>query len=157
MLRWHSLGMIVFGLLTAGTQRNVNEIRLPEIRLCFVQQQCITVEVAATPRARQRGLMFRESLPSHRGMLFVFPRDDFWTFWMKNTRFPLDMIWIGSDRTIVYMIPHVPPCRADPCPTYTPLKKARYVLEVPAGSIGKWNLRVGQKVRFRWPPRETDA
>ncbi len=129
---------------------------LPTIRLCWAPKRCITVEVAATPRSRQYGLMCRDRLDRHRGMLFVFPREDFWTFWMKNTRIPLDIVWLDPYRRITYMIPDVPPCRKDPCPTYRPMKKARYVLEVRAGSIRRWHWDLGLQFDFIWPPDEQE-
>ncbi len=145
------LGWVAVGLMAVGLGGPA--VKLPETRLCVKRDVCLTVEVAATETARQRGLMFRTHLPADRGMLFVFDTEDFWPFWMKNTRIPLDMIWIGSDKTVAFVLEDVPPCKADPCPTYTPLRKARYVLEVPAGSVRKWKLSVGQPVAFEWPPK----
>jgi len=152
---WVAAGLMAVGLggPTARTGTRGPE-KLPEIRLCVKKDVCLTVEVAATDPARQRGLMFRTHLPPDRGMLFVFDTEDFWPFWMKNTRVALDMIWIGSDKTVAFVLEDVPPCKADPCPTYAPLRKARYVLEVPAGSVRKWKLSVGQPVAFEWPPKE---
>jgi uncharacterized protein len=54
----------------------------------------VKVEIAATPPTRQRGLMFRQSLPENEGMLFLFPASEPLSFWMKNTYLPLDMIFI---------------------------------------------------------------
>jgi uncharacterized membrane protein (UPF0127 family) len=150
---------VVLGLMTVGLGGQLiptgegGSGKLPEIRLCVTKDVCLTVEVAATDEARQRGLMFRTHLPADRGMLFVFDTEDFWPFWMKNTRIPLDMIWIGSDKTVAFILEDVPPCPGDPCPTYRPLRKARYVLEVPAGSVRKWKLSVGQPLTFQWPPK----
>src|SRR5688500_9478780 len=80
----------------------------------------VGVELAADPETRARGLMHRPLLAPDRGMLFLFPSSEIQSFWMKDTLIPLDMIWIDEDRRIVDIMSDVPPCRADPCPSYTP-------------------------------------
>ena len=55
----------------------------------------IHVEVADTAKKRAEGLMYREHLGKDRGMLFTFDQAQPWTFWMKNTKIPLDIIWMN--------------------------------------------------------------
>ncbi len=109
----------------------------------------IAVELAIDDETRAQGLMYRESLASDRGMLFLFTNDDVYPFWMKNTLIPLDMVWIDRNQTIAGIRSDVPPCRRDPCPSYDPQVQARYVLELAAGVAAKHRLAPGQKVRFR--------
>jgi uncharacterized membrane protein (UPF0127 family) len=92
------------------------------------------VEIAAEPRAWARGLMFREHLLPGHGMLFVFPDSEPRAFWMKNTKIPLDMLFFDANRKLVSVQREVPPCEADPCPTYPSGGPARYVLEVNGGA-----------------------
>lgn len=94
----------------------------------------VMVEVADGPEERARGLMFREGLGEGEGMLFVFERDGPHPFWMKNMRFPIDIIWLDSDGRVIHLETDVPPCPGPPCPLYTPRVSARYVLEVGANS-----------------------
>ena len=110
----------------------------------------IWVEVADTPQKRVKGLMFRERLAADRGMLFPFPEAQHWTMWMKNTRIPLDMIWIDREKRIVHIERNVPICtRTDEgCPQYQPNKKAIYVLEVAAGVATSLKLENGAKLDF---------
>jgi uncharacterized membrane protein (UPF0127 family) len=117
-------------------------------RVVFPNGFAVAVEIAATPELRAQGLMFRDHLNPASGMLFFFPENGVYDFWMKNTLIPLDMIWIDEGRKIVHIKSDVPPCRADPCPSYDPAVEARYVLEVAAGEAGKRGFRVGDVVRF---------
>ena len=98
------------------------------------------VEVAQTQEERQKGLMFRESMPDNRGMLFVFEKDGPLAFWMKNTLIPLDMIFIDENLTVVDVLAAVP-CKEDPCPNYK--SHGRYVLEINAGLAGKHGIKNG--------------
>jgi hypothetical protein len=108
----------------------------------------VTVELAANDETRAQGLMYRESLASGRGMLFVFSSPSVQSFWMKNTLIPLDMIWMDGSGTIVAIHRSVPPCKADPCPTYDPKAEANYVLELAGGEAAKHGLTVGSRLQL---------
>ena len=84
--------------------------------------------------------MFREYLDEKSGMLFIFPEDGEYGFWMKNTLIPLDMIWIDKDMKIID-IQTAEPCTAEPCPSHTPSGDARYVLEVNANASEKFGFK----------------
>ncbi len=71
---------------------------------------------------------------------------------MKNTYFPLDMLWLDSNRHIVHIEEDVPPCPAEPCPSYMPAKPARYVLELVSGSVKRNGLKIGDRLDFILPP-----
>ncbi len=107
-----------------------------------------TVEIAADPELRAQGLMYRDQLRPATGMLFFFPTDGVYGFWMKNCMIPLDMIWIDSERKVVHIKTNVPPCRIEECPNYDPGVTSRYVLELAAGEVAKRGLRVGDVLRF---------
>jgi len=70
----------------------------------------IYCEIADTPASRSRGLMYRKNMAPDRGMLFLFSEADYWTFWMKNTRMPLDILWLDQNGKIVHLADHVPIC-----------------------------------------------
>jgi uncharacterized membrane protein (UPF0127 family) len=106
----------------------------------------VRAEVVDTPETIERGLMFRESLGPNEGMLFVFEKTGFYPFWMKNTLIPLDIIWIDEGWRIVSVAASVPPCRADPCPTYPPAGDARYVVEVVAGFARTHRVAPGSRL-----------
>ena len=115
-----------------------------------VRGRCLKVELAATPEELSEGLMFRKHLSSARGMLFVFSKDDFWPFWMKNTFIPLDIIWLDKDKKIVDMIVNAQPAVTDNPYSFKPVSLARYVLEANAGFVEKNKISVGDEARFDW-------
>jgi uncharacterized membrane protein (UPF0127 family) len=106
----------------------------------------VAAEVAATPAARSRGLMYRRELPAGRGMLFLFPASADHAFWMKNTPLPLDIVFIDEARTVVGI-------RADTVPYSERAlgvgRPSRYVLEVPAGFCARAGIAAGDRVEFR--------
>jgi uncharacterized membrane protein (UPF0127 family) len=98
--------------------------------------------------------MFRESLAKDRGMLFTFPEPQHWTFWMKNTRIALDIIWMDRNKKIVHVERNVPGCSRtdDGCPQYQPNDASLYVLEVAAGTADALKLQRGVKLQFQVSP-----
>jgi uncharacterized protein len=110
----------------------------------------VRTEVATDDPTRAQGLMFRDRVPEGTGMLFVFPQSGDYPFWMKNTLVPLDMVWLDDQRRIVHVEQNVPPCKADPCPSYPPQHAplAKYVLELGAGQAGKHRVANGATLRF---------
>ncbi len=102
--------------------------------------------VADTPALQHLGLGGRTGLGSDEGMFFVFPSDKKYSFWMKDMRFSIDMIWISSDARIVYMAENISP---ETYPTsFAPSSPARYVLEMTAGYATTHHFKVGNQVRF---------
>jgi hypothetical protein len=108
----------------------------------------IRAEIADSPKEQALGLMFRKSLPENSGMLFLFEQDAKHSFWMKNTKIPLDIIWINSRKEIVHIEHSVPPCPESPCLSYRPLANARYVLETNGGWTIKNGVKTGDTVNF---------
>ncbi len=111
-----------------------------------------SVEFAMDDASRERGLMYRTELAADHGMLFVFPFTGQQAFWMKNTLIPLDMLYFGEDRRLVSMQLNVPPCKADPCPSYPSNAPARYVLELPAGTAARIGVQVGDPLEVNGDP-----
>ena len=116
-------------------------------KVCF-DDDCFAVEVASTPQERAKGLMFREHLDPDKGMLFIFEREGRYSFWMKNTKLALDMIWIDDQARVVFIKKNAQPCLQDPCPSIRPDGEAKYVLEVVAGTAGRIGLTTRDKARI---------
>lgn len=109
----------------------------PGYAIVHFPQAQLTAELARTPEERAQGLSSREPLGEREGMLFVFEAPGRYSFWMKEMRFALDMLWIEDGR-VVHVERHVPPpvtglTDLSRLPVYTPSQPATYVLEVNAG------------------------
>jgi hypothetical protein len=122
------------------------------LKVFFPNGTAVAAEIAAPEDVRARGLMFRDALPIDQGMLFVFEEEGVHAFWMKNTRIPLDMLWLDPGRRIVHIAKMVPPCVADPCPSYGPGLPALFVLELAGGQADARGLKVGDRLEFVLPP-----
>ena len=108
-----------------------------------LNRQRFSVELVDTQDKRALGLMFRDSMPDDHGMLFVFPGETRRSFWMKNTRIPLDIFYFDSNLTLVSVAENTPPCRSPECPTYPSDGPARYVLELNAGKAAELGAKPG--------------
>lgn len=133
--------LVILALLMTG-KVNKNKINM----VCF-GNHCFLAELAESRAERERGLMFRKSLDSDKGMLFVFEEEEEYPFWMKNTLIPLDMIWINENKEVVFVSKNVQPCEGENhCLSINPNKKAKYVLEINAGSVKEAGIEIGDKV-----------
>ncbi len=107
-------------------------------------EHAFSVEVAATPATRERGLMDRRFMPMDRGMLFEFERDGLVAFWMKNTYIPLDMVFIARNGAVTRIVDRAEPLSEMGIPSGGPCAA---VLELNGGVAARIGLRVGDKVR----------
>lgn len=107
------------------------------------------VEVADDEEERARGLMFRDQLADGHGMLFIHEQEGPQSYWMKNTRIPLDILYFDDARKLVSQKRDVPPCTlGDACPPYPSDAPARYVLELNAGEAARLGLADGTVMTF---------
>ena len=108
-----------------------------------------TVDLAETAEQQALGLMFREEMADDHGMLFIFPAEGFRSFWMKNTRIPLDIMYFDEDLKLVSVAENAQPCRTRRCPNYPSEGPAKYVLELNAGKAAELGLRPGDELQLR--------
>jgi uncharacterized protein len=106
----------------------------------------VAVEIADTPSKRELGLMYRDHIGTNDGMLFVFPTTTRQTFWMKNTKIALDMIFADERGDVVGIVAEARPFSQTPVGPDNP---ARYVLEVNAGFCRLHGVAPGDKLDFR--------
>ncbi len=105
-----------------------------------------SVAVARTPAELRRGLSGSDPLRQGQGMLFVFPQDGRYGIWMKDMSYPIDVLWLSSDRKVVHIREGFPPSSFPE--VEHPGVPARYVLELPAGSVRKSGIKIGSEARF---------
>lgn len=110
-----------------------------------IRRVTIPVEVRRDDRGRAEGLSGRSSLGTNDGMLFLFPRKDRYSFWMKEMRFSLDFVWI-SEKKVVAIHEHVLP--PPPLSTFAPPTPVDAVLEVNAGFIERHGIHIGDPVEM---------
>lgn len=126
---------------------------LPITAEATIEGQVIQLEVAETQQQQQMGLMHRPPLPDDRGMLFPFEPARPVRFWMKNTPSPLDMVFLHEGEVKAIVV-DVPPCEADPCPTYGPTTPTLIdqVIELRSGRAAELGLEVGDRVEIKFLP-----
>lgn len=105
----------------------------------------IDIEIADNEYETQTGLMYRSSMKDLQGMLFIFPDERPRSFYMKNTRIPLDIIYINADSTIISIQKNAKPYDESSLPSDG---AAQYVLEINGGLSDVWQLEVGNRITF---------
>ena len=114
----------------------------------------IQAEIADTPQKRAIGLMFRDHLKKDHGMLFFFSEPQAWTFWMKNTKIALDLIWMDGQKRVIHMERNVPICTRtdDSCRQYRSNgDDAMFVLEIAGGTVDGYKIEMGSTLQFAQP------
>jgi uncharacterized membrane protein (UPF0127 family) len=119
-----------------------------------VNGQVLIADISATPEQRTRGLSVKDSLAQDEAMLFVFDDEARHRFWMKDMKFPIDIIWIRSDKTVVDVEHDLQPCNLGVlCTTYEPDDDSLYVLETVSGFAQKHGIVEGSPVEFDLNPQ----
>jgi hypothetical protein len=119
----------------------------PIVKVVFPRTNFVVrAELAQTPAQWTHGLMYRNSMPAESGMLFILPKEETQSFWMKNTKIPLDIIFISAAGKIVDIKNNFSPCLSDPCPVYNSVAPAQDVLEINGGLAEKAGLKISDKI-----------
>jgi uncharacterized protein len=162
-VRWLLL-IAVLGSCSSGTKRDeapaapptphgsaaatptASPTTMPKVYLSTPQGDvAVAVEIVATAAKIERGMMFREHLPPDEGMLFIMREERPWSFWMRNTLIPLDIIFIAKDMTIAGIVENAEPRSETMREVDAP---SLYVLEVNGGYCAAHKVTKGAKVRF---------
>ncbi|MGB9743451.1 MAG: DUF192 domain-containing protein [Minisyncoccales bacterium] len=138
--------IIILLLIVFIFLKYVNLIGGPFVK---IGQTKIFVEIADTEEKRIKGLSGRESLAANQGMLFIFPQPGYYTFWMPEMNFPIDIIWFDEEKRIIGIENNVSN-KFDPQnpQLYRPPAPVLYVLEIKAGLAEQNQIRVGDIVIF---------
>lgn len=105
----------------------------------------LDIEIADTDFDIETGLMYRNNMANNQGMLFVFEDEQERFFYMKNTKIPLDLIYINASKSIVSFQKNAKPFDESSLPSNAP---AKFVLEVNAGLVNTWGLSIGDRINF---------
>ncbi|MFM7697240.1 MAG: DUF192 domain-containing protein [Limnohabitans sp.] len=132
----HTVRAIFFFLLCGNAAAQTPQTHLPRVTLQAGIYQ-INAQVASTPEQRAIGLMYRQDMPQHEGMLFVFEEPQVQCFWMKNTLMALTAAFIDDDGTIVNLADMKPKTTDSHCSE----KPVRYVLEMKQGWFAQKNIK----------------
>jgi uncharacterized protein len=143
------MGSIIFSCDAMATP----EQKLPIEATAEIGGKTFELEVAKTAQQQQIGLMYRKTIPSQQGMLFVFEPSRYVRFWMKNVILPLDMIFLREGKIKAVLV-NVPPCSTESCPTYGPATEVDQVIELRGGEAAKLNLQINNPVVIKYLKRQ---
>jgi uncharacterized membrane protein (UPF0127 family) len=99
------------------------------------------VSVMRTEAELEQGLSGTDSLGADQAMVFVFPRGDKWGMWMKDMKYPIDMVWLNNNKQVVYTVKNAQP--ASYPNAFKPSTISRYVIELPSGTIDQTGIKIG--------------
>ena len=140
------------GILTLPSDVKLESVEFPRGTI-KLDDKTLEVQIADTDSLRVRGLMFQNELPYNEGMLFVFDESNTRPMWMLNMQFNLDIIWFDENSNVVAIEKDVPPCRTTievvACrENGVSGDNAKYVLEVTAGFVDKFNITENSKMEI---------
>ena len=115
----------------------------------LVNGQTISVVVAKTDKEKQVGLSGKDKIGENQGMLFIFDKPDYYSFWMKEMEFSIDIIYINGNKITTIVENAKPPSSVnDNLAIYQPSEKSDKVLELNAGSADKLKIKKGTIVKI---------
>lgn len=133
--------LVLIAIIALGMIVNYNGPRVT------VSGHVFHVTIADSDVLITRGLAGVDRINPDEGMLFIFPEIDGRSFWMKDMKFPLDIIWITND-TVTGLAPNLPIPIDSNYPIYSSPQPVNYVLEVNAGTIKQFNIKIGDQVEI---------
>lgn len=137
-------------ILFCGSLYSFPGTKTTEIKIIplYIGPEKFIVEIADTPEKQITGMMYREFIPDDFGMLFIHETESYRSFWMKNCRVPLDIIYLDKNKQVINIHFNVPPCKQEPCPSYKSERPAQYVLELRGNRAKELNLKPGDTIFF---------
>lgn len=137
-----TLSLVLGALLLTGESACAGDLRILQLLRRDGVLLNFMVEFAVAPQERSRGLMHRDTLPPRQGMWFDFGQPSKVSMWMKNTRIPLDMLFIRSDGTVSSIVIAATPHSLQQRRSAEPV---RYVLELNGGESERYGIQPGDR------------
>jgi uncharacterized protein len=144
-ITWIIVILAVFGLIYVGYTALFGDVK--NSTPVSVGAKTFYAKLATTDLEREKGLSGTDKLAENEAMLFVFDREATWKIWMKDMKYPIDIVWINSKKEVVHTVRGAEP-DSYPSRYFIPPRNASYVLEIPEGSVNKYGINVGKKVNF---------
>ncbi len=133
----------VYSLTTPAVKEGGLQVVLPDGKV-------LDVVVADNEQEQVQGLSGKENLPADEGMLFVFPYAGQHGIWMKDMKFPIDILWLNEDGLVVNIVQNAPVPEEgkeeNGLLVYNNVEPAKYVLEVAAGTAETSGIKMGKKI-----------
>jgi uncharacterized membrane protein (UPF0127 family) len=131
-------------MLDSNTTSNKINIKVNGVNL--------EADLALSVEEQAKGLSIKDNLKPDEGMLFPYDSPRILSFWMKDMKFPIDILWLNADKEVVHIEENLQPCSPFlPCPSYSPDVQAQYVLETVAGFSSANGIIEGTPVLFDLP------
>lgn len=147
------LGILFIILIAIGVSQNYLRNRnfsLFNPPTVTIGNHTFKLYLAKTPKDQEIGLSKYNSLPQDYGMLFPFEKPDYYSFWMKKMKFPIDIIFIRESRIItIYQNANPPKKETESLPIFKPTNPTDMVLEINAGLSKKYNFKEGDPIRLK--------
>lgn len=152
-----SIGWFGFNAISSqkeyeASHNDANTLKVNDVKVKII--------FAMTSQEKSRGLCCRDSLPQDEGMLFAYDQPGLYSFWMKDTRIPLDMYWLNESKEIIHIEHGVQPeigVDDSQLTSYGPSTESMYILETNAGFAKKNDIQIGDKAVFSLPPKVTES
>lgn len=113
-----------------------------------INKHTIKLTVARTAEEKEIGLSKTNSISENEGMIFLFEKPDYYSFWMKDMKFPIDIIYINGEEIVTIEKNVQPPTKGKSPTIYTSTKPSDKVLEIQAGLSEKYNLKKGDRIKY---------
>ncbi|MDQ5900529.1 MAG: uncharacterized protein QG600_107 [Patescibacteria group bacterium] len=131
-------GIVVF-LASSSVLKDSAEVKFGD--------DTFALEIADSDKERQIGLSEKKSLGEKKGMIFLFPESTIPAFWMKGMDFPIDIIFVNGNKVVsIFKDVPAPKNETDPLPNYQPSSPIDRVIEVPAGTVDKYDIKEGDEI-----------
>lgn len=151
ILALFALLLVIFlGISFAQSYLKNNPSVFKKTPTATINNQAFNLKVAKTNEEKQTGLSNLSSLPQDQGMIFPFGKPDYYSFWMRDMKFPIDIIYIKENKIVtIYENLQPPKTKGETPPIYRPDEPSDTVLEINAGLSKKYNFKKGDAVKIQ--------